>query len=54
MQCICAEIPENAPPFKYTGYGSLAYIGHGAAVIDPIKSASVLGNIRCCALLHTS
>ena len=49
---LCADIPDSVPPFKYTGYGSLAYIGHGAAVIDPIKSASVLGNIRCCALLH--
>ena len=43
----CADVPEDAPPFKYKGLGSLAYIGHGAAVIDPAKSGSVLGYIRC-------
>lgn len=42
-----ADVPEDTPPFKYKGFGSLAYIGHGAAVIDPVKSASVLGYIRC-------
>ena len=46
LRCALAELPEDAPSFKYKGFGSLAYIGHGAAVMDPEKSASVLGYIR--------
>ena len=49
-----ADVPEDVPPFKYRGFGSLAYIGSGTAVIDPVKSASVLGYIRCALKLRVS
>ena len=43
---VCAEIPEDAPEFEYKPLGSLAYIGHGNAVIDPTPSTSLLRHIR--------
>lgn len=43
---MCAEIPENAAGFDYKNLGTLAYIGHDRAVIDPTPSTSLLRYVR--------
>ena len=42
----CTVVPEDAPEFEYKPLGTIAYIGHDKAVLDPGPSAPFLRYIR--------
>lgn len=46
MRSDFAVVPEGAPEFEYKPLGTIAYIGHDKAVLDPGPSAPFLRYIR--------